>query len=36
LAGQATDITAYNGTTKTFTFTATTDACGAGDAYVIV
>ena len=36
LAGQATDITAYNGTTKTFTFTATTDAPGAGDAYVIV
>lgn len=36
LAGQATDITGYNGTTKTFTFTATTDAAGASDAYVIV
>ena len=36
LAGQATDITGYNGGTKTFTFTATTDAPGAGDAYVIV
>jgi hypothetical protein len=36
LAGQATDITAYNGTTKTFTFTATTNAATAGDAYVIV
>ena len=36
LAQQATDITAYNGTTKTFTFTATTNAASAGDAYVIV
>ena len=36
LAGQATDITGYNGTTKTFTFTATTDAASASDAYVIV
>tara|TARA_R110002096_G_scaffold19666_1_gene65587 strand:- start:538 stop:1182 length:645 start_codon:yes stop_codon:yes gene_type:complete len=36
LAKQATDITAYNGTTKTLTFTATTEAPGAGDAYVIV
>ena len=36
LAGQATDITAYNGTTKTFTFTATTDAAVASDAYVVV
>lgn len=36
LTGQATDITGYNGTTKTFTFTATTDAASASDAYVIV
>ena len=36
LAQQATDITSYNGTTKTFTFTATTNAASAGDAYVIV
>tara|TARA_R110000803_G_scaffold5230_11_gene17375 strand:+ start:810 stop:1082 length:273 start_codon:yes stop_codon:yes gene_type:complete len=36
LAQQATEITAYNGTTKTFTFTATTNASSAGDAYVVV
>jgi len=36
LKQQATDITSYNGTTKTFTFTATTNAASAGDAYVIV
>jgi len=33
---QVTDITAYNGTTKTFTFTATTDAASASDTYVIL
>jgi hypothetical protein len=37
LALQATDITSYNGTTKTFTFTAVVGGpAGAGDAYVIV
>ncbi len=36
LKHQATDITSYDGTTKTFTFTATTNAASAGDAYVIV
>ena len=36
LAGQISDITGYNGATKTFTFTATTNAASAGDAYVIV
>jgi hypothetical protein len=33
---QATDVTAYDGTTKTFTFTATVSASVAGDAYVLV
>jgi hypothetical protein len=37
LALQATDITSYNGTTKTFTFTAVVGGpASAGDAYVIV
>lgn len=36
LAGQASDITDYDGTNKEFTFTATTDAPSAGDAYVVV
>lgn len=36
LTGQATTITGYNGTSKTFTFTATTDAATAADAYVVV
>ncbi len=36
LAGQATNITAYDGTTKTFTFTAVTNAASSSDAYVIV
>lgn len=36
LQNQATDITAYNGTTKTLTFTATTEAPGSGDTFIIV
>jgi hypothetical protein len=36
LAGQATSITGYNGTTKTFTFTEVTNAASASDAYVLV
>lgn len=36
LAGQATDITDYTGSTRLFTFTATTEAPGSGDAYVIL
>lgn len=35
LAGQATDITDYDGTTKTLSFTATTEAPGAGDTFTI-
>jgi hypothetical protein len=36
LKGQGTDVTGYASATKTLTFTATTQAAGAGDAYVIV
>lgn len=36
LTGQASAITAYNGTTKTFTFTEVTNAASASDAYVVV
>lgn len=36
LAGQATDITAYNGTTKALTVTATTDAPAQNDTGIIV
>jgi len=36
LAEQATSITAYDGSTKTFTFDATTNAASAGDAYVVL
>ena len=36
LKDQATDITDYAGSTKTFTFTATTEAAAAGDTFVIV
>lgn len=35
IAGQASDITAYNGTTKELTVTALTDAPSAGDVFVI-
>lgn len=36
LIGQVTDITAYDGATKTMTFTALTEAPAAGDEFVIV
>jgi hypothetical protein len=36
LKGQGTDVTGYASATKTLTFTATTQAAGAGDTYVIV
>lgn len=36
LLGQRTDITAYNGTTKTLTFTAVTEAPSNGDAFVLI
>ena len=36
LANQATDITAYTGSTKTFTFTAVTEAAAATDTFIIV
>jgi hypothetical protein len=36
LKGQGTDVTGYASATKTLTFTATTQAAGAGDSYVIV
>jgi hypothetical protein len=36
LAGQATDITDYTGSTKLLTFTATTEAPSATDAFIIV
>lgn len=36
LLGQATDITAYTGATKLFTFTAVTEAPSNGDTFVIV
>lgn len=36
LLGQQTDITDYTGASRTFAFTATTEACSAGDNFVIV
>ena len=36
LQDQATDITDYNGTTKTFTFTEVTEAPAATDTYIII
>lgn len=36
LLNQATNITAYNGTTKTLTYTATTEAPANGDTFIIV
>jgi hypothetical protein len=36
LINQATDITAYNGTTKMLTYTATTEAPANGDTFIIV
>ena len=36
LINQATDITDYTGSTKLLTFTATTEAPGSGDTFIIV
>lgn len=36
LTGQATDITSYDGSSKTFTFTAITEAPTTGDKFIIV
>ena len=36
LAGQAANITAYNGTTKVFTYSTTTTAPSNGDTFIIV
>ena len=36
LAGEATPITAYNGTTKAFTVTAMTAAISTGDSYIVI